>query len=123
MKGNSSRVISPLSSVFFLGIDALLGWGVRTLFRDVRSELDGWLKGALTPLSMQLQEHQRLLEHRVESLRKIASDVNSLQERVRYLEKQQAQMAKQIEDLTRIRDTLSSGTPAVEVPSAVAACN
>ena len=90
------------------------------LFRDVRSELDGWLKGALTPLSAQLKEHQRLLEHRVESLRKIAGDVNALQERVRYLQKQQQQLGKQIEDLSRIHETLSSDTPISEMQSASA---
>ena len=91
------------------------------LFRDVRSELEGWLKGALTPLSMQLQEHQRLLTHRVESLRKIAGDVNSLQERVRYLKKQHEQLDQQIKDLTRIRDTLNAEAPIAEMPRAVAA--
>ncbi|MGD2139592.1 MAG: dynamin family protein [Burkholderiales bacterium] len=87
------------------------------LFVDVRSELEGWLKGALTPLSMQLREHQRLLEHRVESLRKIAGDVNSLQERVQYLKKQQQQLDNQIKDLTRIRDTLNADAPDEGVPS------
>jgi len=91
------------------------------LFVDVRSDLESWLKGALTPLSMQLQEHQRLLTHRVESLRKIAGDVNSLQERVRYLKKQHEQLEQQIKDLTRIRDTLNAEVPAAEVPRAVAA--
>ncbi len=91
------------------------------LFRDVRSDLEGWLKGALTPLSMQLREHQRLLEHRVESLRKIAGDVNALQERVRYLKKQQDQLGKQIVDLTKIHNTLSSDAPSPEAPSAAVA--
>ncbi len=90
------------------------------LFVDVRKELESWLKGALTPLSMQLQEHQRLLSHRVDSLRKIAGDVNSLQERVRYLKKQQQQLEQQIKDLTRIRDTLSTDVPLAEAPSASA---
>ncbi len=91
------------------------------LFRDVRSDLEGWLKGALTPLSMQLREHQRLLEHRVESLRKIAGDVNALQERVRYLKKQHDQLGKQIVDLTKIHNTLSSDAPSPEAPSAAVA--
>jgi len=91
------------------------------LFSDVRSDLEGWLKGALTPLSLLLQEHQRLLSHRVESLRKIGGDVNSLHERVRYLEKQRVLLGKQFQDLTKIRDTLGTEAPAEEKPSAVAA--
>jgi len=82
-----------------------------------------WLKGALTPLSMLLQEHQRLLSHRVESLRKIGGDVNSLHERVRYLEKQRALLGKQYGDLSRIRDTLGgeAQTEQEEAPRAAAA--
>ncbi len=91
----------------------LVGQGMQ-LFRDVRSELDGWLKGALMPLSLQLQEHQRLLSHRVESLRKIGGDVNSLHERVRYLQKESVLLGKQFEDLTRIRDTLGSEAPVTQ---------
>jgi hypothetical protein len=87
----------------------------QTLFREVRGELEAWLKSALTPLSMQLKEHQRLLEHRIENLRKIAGDINKLHERIRQLEKQQLALGKQIEELTRIRDTLNSEPPVVKV--------
>jgi hypothetical protein len=98
----------------------LVGQAIR-LFRDVRTELDGWLKGALTPLSLLLQEHQRLLSHRVESLRKIGGDVNSLQERVRYLNKQRLQLGEQFKDLTHIRDTLGSDAPEEKVARVAAA--
>jgi len=98
----------------------LVGQGMQ-LFRDVRADLDSWLKGALNPLSMQLREHQKLLEARVDGLRKIAGDVNALQERVRYLQKQQQQVTTQIADLTRIRDTLGADAPSTELPKAVAA--
>ncbi len=97
----------------------LVGQGI-SLFRDVRNELDGWLTGALTPLSLLLQEHQRLLSHRVESLRKIGGDVNSLYERVRYLEKQRSLLGTQFEDLTHIRNTLGADAPAEETPNVAA---
>jgi predicted nuclease with TOPRIM domain len=92
----------------------LVGQGLQ-LFREVRGELDGWLKSALNPLSMQLKDHQKLLEHRVENLRKIAGDITTLQERVRQLEKQQVSLGKQIEDLTDIRDTLTAEPAPVRV--------
>jgi hypothetical protein len=85
----------------------LVGQGLQ-LFRDVRHELDSWQKGALTTLSMQLKDHQKLLEHRVESLRKIAGDINALAERVRHLEKQQLVLGKQVEELTRINEMLNA---------------
>jgi hypothetical protein len=92
----------------------LVGQGLQ-LFRDVRGELDGWLKSAMNPLSMQLKDHQKLLEHRVENLRKIAGDITTLQERVRQLEKQQLSLGKQIEDLTGIRDTLTAEPAPIRV--------
>jgi hypothetical protein len=79
----------------------------RELFRGLRQELDTWLKSAMGPLSLQLREHQRLLEERVENLRKIKGDIGSLQERVRQLEIQQLSLGRQIEELTRIRDVLT----------------
>jgi hypothetical protein len=79
----------------------------RDLLRGLRVELDSWIRSALLPLSMQLKEHQKLLEHRVENLRKIAGDINTLQERVRQLQQQQLQFGKQVEELTQIRDVLA----------------
>jgi prophage DNA circulation protein len=79
----------------------------RDLFRALRVELDSWLRSALLPLATQLKEHQKLLERRVENLRKIAGDINTLQERVRQLEQQQLQLGKQVEELTQIRDVLT----------------
>ncbi|HEV8644947.1 MAG TPA: dynamin family protein [Burkholderiales bacterium] len=87
----------------------------RDLFRALRGELDSWIRSALLPLSMQLREHQKLLERRVENLRKIAGDINTLQERVRQLEQQQLQLGKQVEELTQIRDVLTREPAAAKV--------
>ena len=84
----------------------------RELFRGLRQELDAWLKSAMGPLSMQLREHQKLLEGRVDNLRKIKGDIGSLQERVRHLEVQQLTLGQQIEELTRIRTVLHGPVPA-----------
>ncbi|HEX7952035.1 MAG TPA: dynamin family protein [Burkholderiales bacterium] len=78
----------------------------RELFTQLRLELDAWVNSALMPLSMQLKEHQKLLERKVENLRKVAGDINSLQERVRQLEQQYLQLGKQVEELTQIRGVL-----------------
>jgi hypothetical protein len=78
----------------------------RDLFTQLRLELDAWVNSALMPLSMQLKEHQKLLERKVENLRKVAGDITSLQERVRQLEQQHLQLGKQVEELTQIRSVL-----------------
>jgi hypothetical protein len=76
------------------------------LFSQLRLELDTWVSSALMPLSLQLKEHQKLLERKLENLRKVAGDITTLQERVRQLEQQQLQFGKQVEELTQIRDVL-----------------
>jgi hypothetical protein len=78
----------------------------RELFAHLRLELETWVASALSPLSLQLREHQKLLERKVENVRKVAGDVNKLQERVRLLEHQQLLLGKQVEELTRIRDVM-----------------
>lgn len=78
----------------------------RELFTHLRLELETWVASALSPLSLQLREHQKLLERKVENVRKVAGDVNKLQERVRLLEHQQLLLGKQVEELTRIRDVM-----------------
>jgi hypothetical protein len=78
----------------------------RELFTQLRMELDTWFTSALMPLSVQLKEHQKLLERKVDNLRRIAGDINTLQERVRQLEQHQGQLIKQVEELTEIRDIL-----------------
>ena len=78
----------------------------RELFRQLRLELDTWVNSALMPLSLQLKEHLKLLERKVDNLRKVAGDINTLQERVRQLEQQHLQLGKQVEELTLIRSIL-----------------
>ncbi|HEX4985811.1 MAG TPA: dynamin family protein [Burkholderiales bacterium] len=78
----------------------------RGLFTQLRLELEAWVASALSPLSLQLKEHQKLLERKVDNVRKVAGDVNTLQERVRQLEQQQLQLGRQVEELSRIRDVL-----------------
>ena len=87
----------------------------RELFMQLRMELDAWVNSALMPLSLQLKEHQKLLERKVDNLRKVAGDVNTLQERVRQLEQQQLQLGKQVEELTQIRNVLQRDPALIKV--------
>ena len=75
----------------------------RDVFQDVRKDLDQWLKNALTPISMQLKEHQTLLERRVDNLKKLSGDLSSLQERLHQLEAHKMALGKQVEELLRVK--------------------
>jgi hypothetical protein len=75
----------------------------KTVFQQVRGEFESWLKGALVPLSMQLRDHQKLLERRVESIRKISGDISSLQDRAKLLETSRMDLQKQMDELGHIK--------------------
>jgi len=84
----------------------------KTVFQQVRGEFEAWLKGALVPLSMQLRDHLKLLERRVESIRKISGDISSLQDRAKLLESSRADLQTQVDELTYIKTVLSGHTDA-----------
>jgi Dynamin family len=90
----------------------------RELFDKLRKDLETWLGAALSPLSLQLQEHQKLLERRVENARKVAGDVGTLQERMRQLDEQILQFNSQLEELNRIRGVLYRDDPTVQIAKA-----
>ncbi len=75
----------------------------KAVFQQVRGEFESWLKGALVPLSMQLRDHQKLLERRVESIRKISGDISSLQDRAKLLGSSRADLQKQVDELSQIK--------------------
>ena len=79
----------------------------KNVFVQLRTDFDAWLRGALVPLMMQLRDHQKLLERRVESIRKIGGNISSLQDRVKQLDAQRANHQAQAEDLAQITATVS----------------
>lgn len=79
----------------------------KTVFQQVRGEFEAWLKGALVPLSMQLRDHLKLLERRVESIRKISGDISSLRDRAKLLESSRVDLQIQVDELTHIKTVLA----------------
>jgi hypothetical protein len=75
----------------------------RGVFVQVRGDFEAWLKSALVPLSNHLRDHQKLLERRVESIRKISGDISSLQEHAKLLESQRDELAQQVDELVRVK--------------------
>lgn len=83
------------------------------VFVQVRTDFDAWLRNALVPLMMQLRDHQKLLEKRVESIRKISGDISSLQDRVKQLETQRGHHQVQADELARIKAALTGAVAPV----------
>jgi phage FluMu protein gp41 len=67
---------------------------------------------------MQLRDHQKLLERRVESIRKISGDISSLQDRAKLLESSRADLQKQVDELAHIKTVIAGRT---EKPKAMVA--
>lgn len=78
----------------------------RGVFRQVRADFETWLGSSLVPLSSQLKEHQKLLERRVDNVRKVSEDINSLKDRRAALELQWRDLQKQSTELSQIRSVL-----------------
>ncbi|MBI1394341.1 MAG: hypothetical protein GC151_00050 [Betaproteobacteria bacterium] len=90
----------------------------RNVFSSVRTDFESWLGNSLVPLAKQLREHQKLLERRVENIRKVSGDITSLRERRSVLEEQRTILQKQMGELTNIRSVLQGTSGATTVPDA-----
>jgi len=78
----------------------------RGVFRQVKADFESWLGNSLVPLSTQLKEHQKLLERRVDNIRKVSGDINAIKERCVLLAGQRDDLQVQLEELARIRSIL-----------------
>lgn len=86
----------------------------RTVFRLVRKDFEIWLGNALVPLSDHLRGHQRLLERRIENVRKVSGDINVTNERCKVLETQRVALQRQVDELAQIRALLDGRAGAAD---------
>ncbi len=102
---NPATVMQPQSIVirkFF----ALLVARAKAIFSEVSSEMDLWLDAAMSPLTMQLNEHGEMLDRRLENLRKIADNVRALETRIQELGRLQISLARHADELQEVREML-----------------
>ena len=67
----------------------------REIYTDCNTEADAWSKAILTPILNQLREHKVMLDKRLENLKKIQSNLDTLGSRIAELEATRAQLHKQ----------------------------
>lgn len=92
----------------------------REVFDGARAEVDVWLKSALGPLSLQIKEHEGLLNRRVEGLRKVTENLSAVQERMKELQAQQVSLRAKYTELTAVKEALT-GRADIVSPAAHAA--
>ena len=78
----------------------------KSIFRQVSAEAFAWIDRALSPLDIQLKEHEDMLERRVDSLRRITESVRALEARTGELERLEEALRRQLDELEGIRQAL-----------------
>jgi Dynamin family len=90
---------------------------VRHLFAKANRESDAWFKGILIPLVKQISENKQLLDQHLETLCKINESRDSLDTKVRELEKRCALLEREEETLRNIQGRLHAPIPAESTAS------
>jgi len=83
----------------------------KSIFAQVSAEIERWLMRALSPLNMQLKEHEAMLDRRLLTLRKVHDNTRSLDVRLRELEHLRASLQHHCDELAAVREVLVSAAP------------
>ncbi|MFN2339466.1 MAG: dynamin family protein [Gammaproteobacteria bacterium] len=94
----------------------------RNLFFKANQEADAWLKEVMNPLVKQIKDHKVAMEKRLETLRRISESRDTLEARIKELEKQLQDVDVQLKTLGAMRETLHRPLPGTgDTPQASAA--
>jgi hypothetical protein len=84
------------------------------LFERARTESQSWLRNSMAPLTLQINEHGGQLERRLENIRKIHENIDSLESRVREFLKIQDIQSKRVAMIDGITNKLQGDSAPVE---------
>ena len=87
----------------------------RIVFERTRVECEAWLRNVLTPLITQINDHKAQIERRLENVKKIHDNIDSLQDRLNELEALQTALTKQLRVLEGILTKLQRPPEAAQV--------
>ncbi|HRF12699.1 MAG TPA: dynamin family protein [Candidatus Accumulibacter phosphatis] len=89
---------SQLTQRFFEEVAAQ----VRKTFEHANRDVQAWLKAIMTPLEIQIREHQIQLKRRLESIKRIHQATDTLEERIEELQHVEAKLLLQLNILGKI---------------------
>jgi hypothetical protein len=92
----------------------------RSIFFRANQEANAWLKEVMNPLVQQIKDHKRVMEKRLETLRRINESRDTLEARIKELEAEQGRLQEDLQTLERLREVLRQPLPAVEGDAAEA---
>jgi hypothetical protein len=78
----------------------------RQIFETTRVDAESWLNSALSPLNLQIKEHEKVLSKRLENFKKIRDNIGSVESRIKQIDAQRAVLERQRAVLARIQASL-----------------
>lgn len=85
----------------------------RSVFFRANQEADAWLKEVMNPLVQQIKDHKRVMEKRLDTLRRISESRDTLEGKINELEGSRYELRRELETLARLRDMLQQPLPDV----------
>ena len=85
----------------------------RSVFFRANQEADAWLKEVMNPLVQQIKDHKRVMEKRLDTLRRISESRDTLEGKINELEGSRYELRRELETLGRLRDMLQQPLPDV----------
>jgi len=79
---------------------------VRKSFEHANRDAESWLKAVMSPMEIQIREHQIQLKRRLESIKRIHQATDTLEERIDELEHVERDLVAQMQALTVIGDAV-----------------
>lgn len=96
---------------------------VRNVFFQAKQDAENWAKSVMNPLGTRIKERKKQLDEHLESLKKIKSSREKLEEKIHELEALCADLGRQMATINGLLDGIQSPLPSeqpVDVPRAVA---
>ena len=87
---------------FHLGLESR----ARQIFMQAKGKSEVWVGAALSPLTVQIRENKTQIERRLKNIRQIHDNIDSLEERIRKLAEEQAEVEEHSAAIARIRAKL-----------------
>ncbi len=83
----------------------------RNCFFKANQEADTWIKSVMNPLVDQIKDHKRIMEKRLDTLRRINESRDTLETKISELETLHGNLARDYETVTRLHDTIRQPLP------------
>jgi hypothetical protein len=86
----------------------------REIFSECGAEATAWSKAMMTPIMNQLREHRMMMEKRIENLKKIQENLDSLGSRIAELETARGQLKNQQAAMQQMLDRINQPLPTLD---------